>query len=47
MTNLARITIFLLLSLVSQVTNVINRSSLFTETPVLYNPLLMESGIKN
>ena len=44
--NLARITILLLLSLVSQVTNVINRSSLFTETPVLYNPLLMESDIK-
>lgn len=30
----------------SQVTNVINRSSLFTKTPVLYNPLLIESDIK-
>ena len=29
-----------------QVTNVINRSSLFTKTPVLYNPLLIESDIK-
>ena len=44
--NLDRITILLLLSLVSQVTNVINRSSLFTKTPVLYNPLLIESDIK-
>ncbi len=44
--NLDRITILLLLSLVSQLTNVINRSSLFTKTPVLYNPLLIESDIK-
>ena len=44
--NLDRITILLLLSLVSQVTNVINRSSLFTKTLVLYNPLLIESDIK-
>ena len=39
-------TILLLLFLVSQVTKVINLSSVLTETPVLYNPRLMESAIK-
>ena len=42
----ANMTILLLSFLVSQVTKVINLSSVFIETPVLYNPLLMESDIK-